>query len=221
MAMTSPFGSLFYARPLAVAAVPAPGDAAAGGSAEMQEERKEGWKRQLPCQDDEVGEESTRKSLLAQQPSPPRAAQRMPRKIKNSSSSAADRPIPRESTESSLMSGSSMAAPPPTSPGLAPKRAHDAISEKKEESGGRNTGWPSKVISLDYSDYCCFRDGRKQRGAYEPIEEDREQTIYDHDLAALELCSVLRQHNIEPCEKLITDLQRWQSHVSQRGSEYD
>merc|ERR1712226_1597467 len=87
---------------------------------------------------------------------------------------------------------SASASPAPTPPKPPEQVAHpmcpidqierniDQIDRRSSEriaSGHqRSMGWKNRVanISLDYTDSCCFRDGRKEQGACETIQEGKE-----------------------------------------------
>mmetsp|Transcript_89507 Transcript_89507/g.177929 ORF Transcript_89507/g.177929 Transcript_89507/m.177929 type:complete len:223 (-) Transcript_89507:43-711(-) len=68
----------------------------------------------------------------------------------------------------------------------------------------------------DCGGYCCFRDGRGS--PCEAIREDRPHTVFEMDVAILELRSLLRRHSIEPNEALCNDLVMWQTRAGQRLS---
>mmetsp|Transcript_69883 Transcript_69883/g.202790 ORF Transcript_69883/g.202790 Transcript_69883/m.202790 type:complete len:283 (-) Transcript_69883:191-1039(-) len=82
----------------------------------------------------------------------------------------------------------------------------------------------------DYSNYCCFRDGRKPRrngggggssasassaaatsSPCAAIREEHPETTFPRDETLLELRSVLRSHSVEPSDALVGELLRWQA----------
>jgi len=66
--------------------------------------------------------------------------------------------------------------------------------------------------SVDYSDYCCFRE----RGACQAIHEDRPYTDFDFDVMVLELHSLFRRHAIEPSDALVSDMLKWQARATEK-----
>lgn len=112
-------------------------------------------------------------------------------------------------------------APGGTSPASAADSAAAPPPAPEEET-------PRAKILSDFTDYCCFRDGRKPhrsssgggsatKSRCPSIREDRPETAFRGDEEMLKLRSLLRKHRVEPTETLVGDLLRWQAREA-RGS---
>lgn len=108
---------------------------------------------------------------------------------------------------------------------------HRAAKEQRHATEEQEV--PRARVLSDFSDYCCFRDGRPPRRGNNnssssnsggsnahaavaksqctSIREDRPETVFLRDVALLELRSLLRKHAVEPTDALVGDLLLWQA----------